>query len=59
MTTLRKAREKGKLVQFIAEHEGDPPGDLDQIDDAIRRPVKETATAGREASKPERDGGYT
>lgn len=26
-TTLRKARDEGKLDQFIAEHESDAPGD--------------------------------
>ena len=51
MTTLREAREKGKLDQFIAEHEGDKPGDLDRFDDAIRRSAKESAKADREASK--------
>ena len=56
MTTLREAREKGKLDKFIAEHEADPPGDLDHLDDAIKRLVKETAKEDREASKPERDG---
>lgn len=29
MTSLREAREKGKLDQFIAEHKGDAPGDAD------------------------------
>lgn len=27
MTTLCKARDEGKLNQFIAEHESDAPGD--------------------------------
>ena len=27
MTTLRKARETGKLDQFAKEHDADPPGD--------------------------------
>lgn len=27
MTSLRKARDEGKLDQFAADHETDPPGD--------------------------------
>ena len=27
MTTLRQARDQGKLDQFAAEHEADTPGD--------------------------------
>ena len=45
MTTLREARDRGNLEQFIAEHEDDPPGDMDYIDAAIRCPAKETAKA--------------
>ena len=35
MTTLREAR-KGKMADFLKEHENDPPGDADQLDAAIR-----------------------
>ena len=48
MTTLRDARKKGKLGQFIREHEKDIPGDLDKLDAAIKRPVRGT---GKEAPK--------
>ena len=52
MTTLRDARQKGKIDQFIKEHEVVPPGDMDKLDAAISRPAKETEKEGREASKP-------
>jgi ribulose bisphosphate carboxylase small subunit len=45
MTTLRDARE-GKLDKFIKEHEADPDGDLDKLDDVIKRPTQES---GKEA----------
>jgi hypothetical protein len=54
MTTLREARKKGKLDQFIREHEKDTPGDLDKLDAAIKRPArgseKEAPKASSEAS---------
>lgn len=50
MTNLKKARQKGKLEDFIKEHEADPDGDLDKLDEAIRRPVRETEKATRKAS---------
>ena len=37
MTTLREARKKGMLEQFIREHEKDTPGDLDKLDAVIKR----------------------
>lgn len=51
--TLRFAREKGDLKQFIAEHEQDAPGDLDKLDKAIReRSDQETASTTRGTSSP-------
>lgn len=49
MTTLREAR-KGKLDQFIKEHETDPTGDLDNLDASIKRPIRETVKAVPKAS---------
>lgn len=46
MTTLRKARDQGKLAEFIAEHEGDAPGDADALDRTL------TAMAGTSKSEP-------
>ena len=31
MTTLREARESGKIAQFIKEHRADPKGDADRF----------------------------
>ncbi len=35
MTTLRKARDEGKIGEFIAEHEADPPGDEEAFNRAL------------------------
>jgi len=54
--TLKEAREKGKLDEFIKEHEKDAPGDADAVDDTINniatntRPSPSKATE-REANK--------
>jgi len=34
-TTLKEARQKGKLDEFIKEHSKDPKGDKDKLDKAI------------------------
>jgi len=49
MTNLRSAR-KGKLEDFIKEHEADPEGDLDKLDDAIRRPFQGSEKEAPKAS---------
>lgn len=43
MTTLKEAKEQGKLEKFIMEHEKDAPGDKDKFDrtlDIISHPEK-------------------
>ena len=35
MTTLKEARKKGSLDQFIKEHQKDQKGDKDKFDQAI------------------------
>lgn len=50
MTTLREARQKGKLEQFIQEHESDAPGDLDKLDAVIKRPSPGKSSEAPEAS---------
>lgn len=53
MTTLKKAREDGKLDQFAKEHEADTPGD----EDAFNRALASMAGKSKEApaaSKPDR-----
>lgn len=46
MTTLRKARDEGKLNEFIAEHETDAPGDQKAFDATL------SAMAGTSKSAP-------
>lgn len=41
--TLNQAR-KGKIEDFIAEHENDPQGDADKLDALIKRPVQESGS---------------
>lgn len=53
MTTLKDARKKGKLGQFIREHEKDVPGDLDKLDAAIKRPTSRSSKEAPAASKPD------
>ena len=36
MTTLKEAREKGKLEEFIKEHEKDPKGKKELMDKTIK-----------------------
>lgn len=50
MTTLREARKKGMLEQFIREHEKDTPGDLDKLDAVIKRPASGKSSGARPAS---------
>lgn len=35
MRTLKKAREEGKLEEFIQDHENDAPGDQERLEKAI------------------------
>jgi len=41
MITLRKALKEGKLKQFIREHAKDEPGDMDKLDEALKRPASD------------------
>ena len=41
--TLKEAREKGKLDQFIKEHEKDAPGDSERLDKTIEKIAREKA----------------
>ena len=50
MTTLKEARQKGKIDDFITERDAVPPGDMDKLDAAIQRPSQGTAKSGQEAS---------
>lgn len=53
MTTLRKARDEGKLDQFVKEHDADPPGDEAALI-ATLESMAGKSKAVPEASKPER-----
>ena len=51
--TLKEAREKGKLQEFIKQHEKDPSGDMDKLEKAIKSAVKgkpKTSRANRATS---------
>lgn len=41
---------KGKLEDFIKEHEADPEGDLDKLNAALKLPFSETGKEARPAS---------
>ena len=49
MTDLKTAR-KGKLESFIKEHEADPDGDLDKLDEALKLPAQDSEKEARKAS---------
>ena len=49
MTNLKDAR-KGKIEDFIKEHEADPDGDLDKLDAVLKHPAQESGKATRPAS---------
>ena len=46
MTSLKEARRKGKIDEFIREREKDAPGDMDKLDVTIWRPSRETGKSG-------------
>lgn len=50
MTDLKKARQKGAIEEFIKEHDADPEGDLDKLDDLIKRPSQGSGKATPKAS---------
>jgi hypothetical protein len=49
MTTLREARESGKLKEFIKEHSADPKGDPDAFNRAVQAMARKSP-ATRKAS---------
>lgn len=50
MPNLKEARKKGKIEDFIKEHDADPDGDLDKLDEVIKRPAQGTGKATRPSS---------
>ena len=57
MPNLKKARQVGKLTDFIKEHESDPDGDLDKLDAVIKRLVQESGSKVRSASSQDASDG--
>lgn len=53
MPNLKQARKKGKIEEFVKEHEIDPDGDLDKLDALIKRPTQGNAKVTRPASHQE------
>ena len=51
MTNLRKAREEGKLDQFAADREADPPGNEEAFNRAFQS-MAGTSKEAPEASPP-------
>ncbi len=49
MTTLKEALEKGKLKDFIKEHDQDPKGDLKKVDSAISKMVSQKKSKAPQA----------
>lgn len=56
MTTLKQARQTGKIDQFIKEHEADPEGDEDAVNRTLKAMAQKSPTA-RKASKPRNSDG--
>jgi hypothetical protein len=52
MTTLRKARDEGKLEQFAEDHDADPPGD-EALFNATLQAMAGKSKAAPEASSPD------
>ena len=46
MTTLKQARDSGKMADFIKEHRADPKGDADRFNATL------TAMAGKSKAVP-------
>lgn len=50
MTTLKEALEKGKLKDFIKEHDKDPKGDLKKVDSAILKMASQKKSKAPQSS---------
>jgi len=48
--TLKRAVNEGRLDQFVREHAKDGPGDLDKLDNALKRPASEKTKEAPKAS---------
>ncbi len=48
--SLKDAINEGDLETFIKEHEQDPDGDLDKVDEVIRRSAQESGSEAPQSS---------
>lgn len=55
MTTLKEALEKGKLKDFIKEHDKDPEGDLKKVDSAISEMVSQKNSKAPQTSPQDKN----
>ena len=49
--SLKSAIRDNDLESFIKEHEKDDPGDLDKLDEVIRRSSQEKSSEARQSSR--------
>jgi len=55
MTTLKQARERDSLDQFIKEHEADPQGDAEAFNRAVRAMAQKSKEAPKASSRSNPD----
>ena len=55
MTTLKQARDLGKLDQFAADHEGDAPGDEEAFNRAFQSMAGTSKAVPEASSTPDCD----
>lgn len=55
MTTLKQAREAGKLAQFVKEHRRDPKGDADTFNGTLGAMAGKSKAVPAASKKRNRD----
>lgn len=53
---LKKAKQLGKIDQFIKEHEKDPHGDDKRMNDALKSMTSGKSSKVQETSRPDSSG---
>lgn len=56
MISLKQARKKKKVDQFIREHEADELGDLETLDKALKHPVSQKSKEAPKSSSRDNRG---
>ena len=51
MVNLKEAREKGRMKEFIKEHEGDAEGDADQVNRTLKAMAQKSKAAPKASSR--------